>query len=60
MFSLKSFTRPFLQDDQLDVLAADVDDHVRVVVELHGRFGVRDGFDERRVGLQHVPQTSFA
>ena len=54
VFSLKSLTRPFLQDDELDVLPADVDDHVRIVVELQRRLGVRDGLDQRHVGVQHV------
>ena len=44
------------EDDQLDVLAAHVHDHVRIVVELQRGFGVRDGFDQPDVGLQHILQ----
>ncbi len=42
------------QDDELDVLATDVDDDVRIVVELERRFGVRDGFHQRHVCVQHI------
>src|SRR5262249_45169860 len=45
-----------LQNDQLDVLPADVDDHVYIFVKLQGRFGVRDGFDQRDVGSERVLQ----
>ena len=44
------------QQDQLDVLAADVDDDLRIVVESQRRFGVGDRLDERGVRLQHVAQ----
>ncbi len=43
-----------VQDDDLDVLPAHVDDDVRVVVELQGRFGVRHGLDQRHIGVQNV------
>jgi hypothetical protein len=41
------------QHDDLDVLAADVDDDVRIGIELERRLRVRDGLDKRRVGLEH-------
>ena len=53
---LEVFDAPVFQDDQLDVLAADVHDDVRVLVELHGRFGVGHGFHQRHIGLEHVLQ----
>ncbi len=45
-----------LQYDQLNVLAAHVHDDVGILVELHGRFGVRHGFHQRNIGLEHVFQ----
>ena len=45
-----------LQDDDLDVLAADVADHVHVVVEVQAGLGVRHGLDQRGVGADHVLQ----
>ena len=48
-----------LQDDDLDVLAADVADHVDVVVEMQAGFGVGHGFDERGIGADHVLQNVF-
>ena len=45
-----------LQHDQLNVLAADIHDDVGILVELHGRFGVRHGFHQRDIGLEHVFQ----
>ena len=56
MFSLKSFTRPFLQDDDLDVLAAHVADHVHIVVEVQAGLGVRHGFHQRGIRADHVLQ----
>ena len=48
-----------VQDDDLDVLPADVDDHVRIFVELQRRLGVRDGFHQRDVGVENVFQNVF-
>ena len=45
-----------LQDDELDVLAADVADHVDVVVEVQGRLGVRDRLHQRHVRAQRILQ----
>ena len=45
---LEVFYTAVLQDDELDVLAADIDDHVRVVVKFQRGFGVRHGFDQAR------------
>jgi hypothetical protein len=45
-----------VQDDDLDVLAAHVDDHVRIIVELERRFGVRDGFDQSDVRVEDILQ----
>ena len=53
---LEVFDATVFQDDELDVLPADVDDDVRILVELHRRLGVRDGLDQRDVGLEHVFQ----
>jgi len=39
------------QDDELDVLAAHVDNHVRVVVKLQGGLGVGDRFHKAHVSL---------
>src|SRR5690242_4067473 len=43
-----------LEDDDLDVLAADVADHVHIVVEMEAGFGVRDGFDQRGIRADDV------
>ena len=53
---LEILNPPVFQDDELDVLAAHVDDNVRLLIELHRRLGVRDGFHQRHIGLQHVLQ----
>ena len=53
---LEIFDAAVLQDDDLDVLPADVADHVDVVVEVQAGLGVRDGLDERGVGADHVLQ----
>jgi hypothetical protein len=45
-----------LQDDDLDVLAADVAHHVDVVVEVQRALAVRDRLDDRRVGAEHVAE----
>ncbi len=54
VFSLKSFNPAVFKDDELNILAAHIDDDVRVVVELERRFGVRDCLDERDIRVQHV------
>ncbi len=53
---LEVFDAAVLQDDDLDVLAADVADHVDVLVEVQAGLGVRDGFDQRGIGADHVLQ----
>ena len=53
---LEVFDAAVLQDDDLDVLPADVADHIDVVVEVQAGLGVRDGFDQRRVRADHVLQ----
>src|SRR5580704_419793 len=45
-----------VQDDDLDVLPTDVDDHVRVLIELQCGLGVGNGFDKRHVSVQNVSQ----
>ena len=45
-----------LQNDQLDVLPANVDDDVRIFIKLQRRFGVRDGLHQRDIGVQHIFQ----
>ena len=51
---LEVFDLAVLQDDDLDVLAADVADDVDVVVEVERALTVGDGLDDRRVGPEHV------
>ncbi len=53
---LEIFHAAVLQDDDLDVLAADVADDVHVVVEVQAGFGVGDGFDQRGIGADDVFQ----
>ena len=48
-----------MQDDDLDVLPTDIDDHVRIVVKLQSRLRVRDGFNQGDIGLQHIFQNIF-
>ena len=43
-----------VQDDDLDVLPAHVDDDVRIFVELERRFRVRDRFDQRNICVENV------
>ncbi len=50
---------PVLEDDELDVLPADVDDHVGLGVKVHARLRVRDRLDEGDVGVQHVFEDVF-
>ena len=45
-----------MQNDDLNILPAHVDDDVRIFIELEGRLGVRHGLDQRDVGVQHVFQ----
>ncbi len=51
---LEIFHAAVFQNDELDVLAADIDDDVRIVVELERRFRVRDCFHQRDVGVQNI------
>ena len=45
-----------VQNDDLDILPAHVDDHVRIFVKLQRRFRVRDGFDKRHIGVENIFQ----
>ena len=51
---------PILRTDQLDVLPADIDDDVRIRVEVQSRFGVRHGLRQSHVGAEHLLQMSLA
>ena len=42
------------QQDELDVLPADIDDDLRVGKAAQGRFGVGHGFHQGRVGAEHL------
>ena len=50
---------PLRQDDEFDVLAADIDDDVGILVVLDRRLGMSHRLDECRVGRQHVLQNVF-
>src|SRR5215813_1141216 len=56
---LEVFDLAVFQNDQLDILPADVNDHVHFLVELKSRFSVRDRFDQRDIGREHVFQNVF-
>ena len=56
---LEIFHAAVVQDDDLDVLAADIDDHMRIFVELQRRLGMGDGFDQRYVGVENVFENVF-
>jgi hypothetical protein len=45
-----------LQEDQFDVLSADVDDDVGIAIFPLRRFGVRHGFGDRDIRPEHVVQ----
>ena len=47
------------EDDELDVLAADIDDDVRIVVELQRGLSMRDRFHQRHVCVQHIFEDVF-
>ena len=53
---LEIFDPAVVQDDDLDVLPAHVDDDVRIFVKLERRLGVRHGLYQRDVGVQDVFQ----
>ena len=48
-----------MEDDELDVLTTDVNDDVRIFVELESRFGMRDCFDQRYVCVEDVFENVF-
>ena len=50
------FYAAVVQNDDLDVLAAHVHNHVRVFVKLQRRFGVRNRLDQRDIGLENIFQ----
>ena len=56
---LEVFYSAVFQDDELDVLTADVDDDVWVVVELQGRFRMRDSLNQRDIGVQNIFENVF-
>src|SRR5215472_4301480 len=56
---LKVFYSPILEHNELDVLPANVHDHMRVFVELHRRLSMRYSFDQCDISLQHVFQHVF-
>ena len=45
-----------LENDQLDVLPADIDDDMRIVVVLECRLRMRHGFHQCDVGFQDISQ----
>ena len=53
---LKVLYAAVFEDDELDVLTADVDDAVRIVVKAHRRLRMRDGFHERHISVQRFLQ----
>src|SRR5262249_44264301 len=51
---LEIFDLPVLENDELDVLTTDIDDHVDIVVELKSRFGVSHGLYKSDIGGEHI------
>ena len=47
---------PLVQDNDFDVLPADVDDAMGVGIKTQRRLGVGYGFHQRNIGVQHVAQ----
>src|SRR5262249_55380264 len=47
------------EDDEFDVLAAYIDDDMRVVVELQRRLGVSDSFNQSDIGVQYIFENVF-
>ncbi len=45
-----------MQDDDLDILPAHVDDAVRIFIKLQRRLGVSHGLYQRHIRVQHVFQ----
>ena len=56
---LEIFHAAVVQDDDLDVLPAHIDDDVRIFVKLQRRLGVRHGLHQRHVGMQNIFQNVF-
>src|SRR6185369_12836747 len=56
---LEIFDPAVVQDDQLDILPTHVDNDVRIIVELQSRLGMRNGLNQRDVGLQDILQNVF-
>ena len=50
------FYSPVMEDDDFDVLTADIDDDVGIFVELQRRFGVRNSFHQCHVSVQNIFQ----
>ncbi len=44
------------QDDDLDVLAADVTDDIDVVIKVQRALAMSDSLDDRRIGPQHIAE----
>ena len=59
VFSLKSFTAPSCSDDDLDVLASDVDDGLHVGEQAQRRLRVRHGFNQGDIGGEDLFQKVF-
>ena len=47
---------PVAQQNQLDVLPADIDDHLRIGKIMQRRLRVRDGLHQRHVRAQHLAE----
>src|SRR5580658_230042 len=56
---LKIFHPAVMQNDDLDVLSADIDNHMRIFVELQSRFRMRDRLNQSHVGLENILQNVF-
>ena len=50
---------PVVQDDDLDVLPANVNDDVRIFIELQRRLRVGHGFNQRHIRLENVFENVF-
>ena len=57
---LEVFHAAVLQNDELDVLAAYVADHVGLRIKVQRGFGVRDGFDDGGIGARTSRRMSLA
>jgi hypothetical protein len=53
---LEIFHSAIVQNDDLDVLAAHIDDHVRILIKLERRLGVSYGLYQCHICVKHVFQ----